>query len=307
MKLEHLYTFPPPQIALKLSSQRMRICRMLARPLDDKSCERVVADIKEHLKLWRPAVDGMRHTSTRLNHKKHALFAWAVKKGDIVGSTCPHFDTLCFQHLLALLHMEMGQYELAEEESDKHKQVFAHWKEPKLAGGAVHPLLFPDFHRAVSCYAQSQSLLASLDVELSAFPQVPYAQCAKTCLAVLSTLNSSRALNLNWGLDLDRTIVTIGSLARGLMALDTIGYEHDGKLLLSRGAQWKEEHFATAISILNLAEEAGHALPALPSVKRAANSGIKAFLEGINRDVYHCKPHPNFEKVFEETVLVKYS
>ena len=306
MKLEHLYNVPAGKNALRLSSMRMRICRALAQPLDKTRCIKIIKDIEEHLALWRMEVNKMRHRSTALNHKKHALFAWNLEEDKIVGSTCPHFDTLCFQYVLALLNIEMGSFEKAMEESKKCKELFATWAEPELADASLHCLLFPDFHEAVSAYAEAQLIIDRLDRELSSFPNVVFADCVKTSLDALQMLDKSRALNLRWNLNLQNSMAGIASLCRGLMALDTIQYEHDGKLQLSRGAKWKESEFPVALSILNLANDSKSQI-LLSSVRRVVDSDIRGFLEGINRDVYHTKPHPNFQKVFEETILVKYT
>jgi hypothetical protein len=306
MKLEHLYNTPPPPKVLLLSSRRMRICRILARPLTEERCAPLIEAIEEHLALWREEVHLMRTQPRVLNHKKYALFAWDVQ-GSKLGSSCPHFDTLCFEHTLALLHLELGRWEKAQDKTQKCQNIFEYWKEPTLVGNPNHVILFPDFHAAVGMYAQAQSALDSLNVQLSTYPRVPFAHCAKMSVKVLQYLNRSMALNTHWGLNLNHSMASMASLGRGLMALDTIEYDHGEaqSLHLSRSGSWKEEHFPTVLSILQLAPESkGNVM--LPSIRRAIDSNIRGFIEGVNRDVYHTRAHPNFLKVFEETIVPKY-
>jgi len=307
MKLEHMYQMPPPHKVLALSSRRMRICRVLAHPLAEERCGPLIECIEEHLRQWRDEVDAMRTEPQVLKHKKHALFAWKIT-GDELGSTCPHFDTLCFEHTLALLHLQLGNWEEAQKKAAECCNVLQKWSEATLVGHPQHVILFPDFHNAVAAYAKAQCALDSLNVELSTFPRVPFRACATTCIVALRGLQSSMALNTPWELALNHSMASLATLARGLIALDTLEYDHaDAQSMeLSRSGRWKEDQIPTALAILQLAKRSEGNIT-LPNICRSIHSNIRAFVEGLNRDVYHTKAHPNFLKVFEEAIVPCYT
>jgi hypothetical protein len=265
----------------------------------------ITQQIQTHLAAWQTAVRELRlDTHAPLQHKKRLLFAWKVR-GQLVGSTCPHFDTVCFRHALAVLHLHLGQWQYAQGEAELQAHTFQQWRTPQLTTAqSCVALVFPDFHRAVAAYAATQDKLAMLNLQLAQFPHVP-AYPTQTVVSCLRLIEQSKALNLKWGLRLHEQSVALARLGRGLVALETLGYKDDSSSAqLSRAASWKEAAFPTALAVLNMVPLQPHKPCNLGMhVERIlGHSRIESWVFDLNNDVYHLPRCPNFEKTFEDMV-----